>query len=212
MSQALSESSAVMTGSRSASALCRQLYIHSLTYLLRALPPELEVEEAVSINAALPPTLVAFGGAPGTREGGASGGTAQGARHGESDDQPSLLQETIASCIVQTCLLVHLLLPYVQLLFASLYQYERKHQISERMFSQGVNIAEGLGRRGLLVTEKVYAIGDGKFGKAINEAAVWWVKGVSGGIYQGIHEGVLAIKAETEGEGLPPSERSPLRR
>lgn len=50
-----------------------------------------------------------------------------------------------------------------------------------------------LGRRTLQLSQTVCRMNNGKVGQAINDMTIWWVQGLTGGIQQGINEGVVVI-------------------
>lgn len=120
-----------------------------------------------------------------------------------SHPEPSFLHRILASSIVQLFLLAHLVLPYLKLFLGQAYRYEREHRISERVFSTSVDAVDGVGKRSLALTHSVCALNDGKVGQMINDAAVWWVRSLTGGIHDGVSEGFVVVKARGS-EGARP--------
>ncbi|KAF1981461.1 hypothetical protein K402DRAFT_398549 [Aulographum hederae CBS 113979] len=129
----------------------------------------------------------------------------KGALQGQSEEEPSVIHRLLATTIVQMFIFVQFILPYVQILAASVYRYERKHRMCERVISSSMNTVDGLGRRGAEVTSAIYAMNDGKVGQALNAMAIWWIRGLAGGIHEGVGEGMAIL-------GVDSSRRRPSQR
>lgn len=170
-------------------SFARQLYLHALTYLLRALPSDLTTEEQLSVRSALPAGVVE----PLRLEINAGYNSANVPGHNEN--QPSLLHRILASTIVQMFILFQFILPYLKYLLSAAYQYEREHKISEKVLSQSIETVDILGKRSLSITGAIYGMGDGKVGQIITDAASWFVEGVTGGIHEGVGEGMVIMGA-----------------
>ena len=54
---------------------------------------------------------------------------------------------------------------------------------------------DSIGKRSLSLTGAVYGWGDGKMGQIITNAATWLVEGVTGGIHDGVGEGMVIMGA-----------------
>jgi hypothetical protein len=169
----------------------RQLYLHAVTYLLRGLPEDLTTEEQMSVRGALPQGIVTP-----LRVESSDGHHLNYSQIGRDRSNPSLLHKTLASTIVQLFILFQFILPYVKILLASAYQYERTHRISEKILARSMDTVDGIGKRGLTITAAIYGIGDGKVGQALNEVISWVVKGVTGGIHDGVGEGMIIMGAK----------------
>lgn len=164
-------------------AFARQLYLHAITYLLRALPSDLTTEEQLSVRSALPVGVID----PLRME------TPQilySRGRAESFDPPSLLHRALASTIVQLFIMFQFVLPYLKHLINAAYQYDRTYQISGKVFSQGIVTVSGLARAGAIVTGTVYGMNDGKMGQMMTETAAWVLESVTGGIHEGVTEGL----------------------
>lgn len=191
LSLAVEESSTISQDPRFGNpSFSRQLYVHALTYLLRALPSDLTTEEQLSVRSALPSGVVeplrlelnhAYAGIQGQVAGG--------------DHQPSLLHRALASAIIQFFVLFQFIVPYLKSLLTAAYQYDREHKISERVFSQSIETVDMLGKHGLNITSAIYAMGDGRVGQALNDIVSWLVDGVTGGIHDGVGEGLVIMGA-----------------
>ncbi|KAH9864432.1 hypothetical protein J1614_010366 [Plenodomus biglobosus] len=198
ISQAHRESSVLFQDIDGMSAsLTRQLYIHGITYLLRGLPTELTQEETLSLRAALPAalekkelTVDAHAMVPASQRV-IRAQTAQ-------PQETTILHRITATIVFQTFVFVQFLLPYLRLLVSSAYQLERKYQISNRIVSTGVMTVDEISRGGLRLSQTVCQMNEGKVGQVINEMALWWIRGVTGGIQQGFEE-LSAAKTGNEG-------------
>lgn len=165
--------------------LTRQLYLHALTYLLRALPPNLSPEEQISVRSSLPPAVVQplqlnYNGESSTS-------------YGHTGNQPSLLHRTLASTIVQLFVFFRLIFPYIKYFFQAAYKYDREHKITERVLCRSIETADAIGKQGVTLTGTIYGMGDGKVGELITGAAAWVVEGVTGGIHEGLGQGMAVI-------------------
>ena len=173
----------------------RQLYIHALTYLLRGLPQDLTSEEQMSICSALPSAVVKSDQVT------TSTWATEKQKSGERQEtniysvQPSVLHRILASCIIQTFLLIHLILPYLRLMAYSAYQFERKNRVSERLFSSTINTIDEIGKRSLNYTDAVCKLNDGRVGEALTEFAGWWIREIAGGVHEGLVEGMVILGA-----------------
>lgn len=198
MSQAYREaSSPIQDADETSTTLTRQLYLHGLTYLLRGLPAELSAEETSSLQAALPRelTYLSIGSQPQalmpmsqhnslSREG--------------PQEEPTMLHRITATCVFQIFMLAHFLLPYIKIFLAQAYQFERKHQITRRLVNTGVTTVDELGRKGIKLSQMVCRMNDGKVGQAIEEMTILCVKSVTGGVQQGIEEGLNTMRPPPE--------------
>ncbi|KAG4413647.1 hypothetical protein IFR04_013225 [Cadophora malorum] len=194
LSLAVEESSTISQDPAFGNAsFARQLYLHALTYLIRALPTDLTTEEQLSIRSSLPQGVVeplrlevnGFSQPPASA----------------SDSQPSLLHRTLASTIVQFFIFAQFVLPYIKYLLSAAYQYDREHKISEKVLSQGIETVDTLGKAGLSWTGAIYGMGDGKVGQVITKTAAWFVEGVTGGIHEGVGEGMVIMGAPRRSSG-----------
>jgi hypothetical protein len=180
------ESSQVSEESGNA-GFARQLYIHSLTYLLRGLPADLTAPEQLSIRSSLPSGVVeplVFGNTQGQL-------TIQ-----NTSARPSLLHRILASTIVYVFILVHLILPYIKSFVSVAYTYDREHKISEKIMSQGMETFDLIGKGSLSFGAAAWGVNEGKVGKVMGEATRWIVEGVVGGVNEGLGEGIGILKGD----------------
>jgi hypothetical protein len=101
----------------------------------------------------------------------------------------------LATAIIQLFIFFQLVLPYIKNFLRTAYRYDREHKISEKMLTQSINTTDEIGKRCLAVTSAIYRMGDGKVGQAITETAAWAIEGVTGGIHEGVGEGMAIIGA-----------------
>jgi hypothetical protein len=201
VTQASRESSEPTGSSDETSAtLTRQLYIHGITYLLRGLPTKLTSEETLSIQAALPQDLVD------TTTDASNHALLPVSQHTPSLSRapprnPTILHRLTAAMILQSFILVQLLLPYIKLFLSHTYQFERKHQITKRLVNTGVATVDEVGRKTLRLSQTVCQMNDGMVGQAINEVIIWWVRGITGGVQQGLAEGLQVVRVEERRRG-----------
>jgi len=174
-------------------AFSRKLYIDSVQYLLSGLPSDLSIEEDLGLRAAIPTHL---------KESGDSAETSvvvQTALEGDavhldrSSTRHSTLHQAVASITVHVFLAVAFILPYIQLLLQQAYRYDREYKISDRVLAQGALTADMIAKQLLLLANNVYEMHDGKVGMAVRDVGLWWVHGVSGGVYEGVGEGMQAL-------------------
>jgi hypothetical protein len=158
----------------------------------------LSPEETLSLQAAVPQNLAhiqhepcAHTVVPFIQE----AATAKGA----SQDS-SLLQRIIAILVVQTFLLLQFLLPYFKICIGHAYRFERDHKVTQRLVNNGITTAGSLRRTSLRVSRAICQMNDGKVGKALNDLALWWVGGLTGGLQQGIREGVTMMSNASRGD------------
>ncbi|EDO00176.1 hypothetical protein SS1G_03036 [Sclerotinia sclerotiorum 1980 UF-70] len=186
----MKESSAISQNTRfSNTSLARQLYIHALTYLLRALPSDLSTEESMSLQTSIPQEVVES-----IQEESSIRESSQTSDAGNAP--PSLLQRSVAATIIQLFILLQFILPYVKYLLTSAYQYDRTYKISEKVLSRGIVTVDTIGKSGLAVTGAIYGMGDGKVGQALTDAAAWVVEGVTGGVHEGVSGGLVMLGAK----------------
>lgn len=184
----------------------QQLYVHALTYLLRGLPLSLSAEEELSLRAAIPAPLVSA--TPRENQLVIHQQIDQSIEKHQAEPEASVLHRFVATLTLNVFLIVSFLLPYIQILLRSLYQYDRQHKISERLLSQSLVTADAVGKQSVILASNVCAMNDGKVGEAVREMGVWWVQGVSGGIYEGLGEGMEVLGLGAKGRRRVKDERT----
>jgi hypothetical protein len=118
---------------------------------------------------------------------------------GEKRD-PSLLQRFVALIVFHTFVFIRFLLPYAKILISHAYRLEREHKVTQRLINNGIMTAELLRRRSLQLSRTICQMNNGRVGKALNEVVLWWVAGLTGGLEQGIREGVVMMSKESSSD------------
>ncbi|MCJ1313836.1 hypothetical protein MMC25_007516 [Agyrium rufum] len=174
--------------------LARQLYIHSMTYLLKGLPSDLTPEEIITLQAACPSSLISTSNTPFSY---------LSSTHWPDADEsaPSLLHRLLAITIVQVFILSSFIWPYLKMLGEKIYVYEREHRLSERALNATVDGLNQVGKRSVSVGTVLFRTGNGKVATMAASGVAWWVQSVAGGVTEGVEEGMAAVgKAEKSKE------------
>ena len=124
--------------------------------------------------------------------------------------QPSCVHRLLAFMIIQFSIVVHFLMPYIKVLLQHMYQYERSHRITERVFSTALGAADHLGKGGCNLGSMVMTMQEGKLGAKMSGAAAWWMEGVTGGVCEGVGEGMAILGfTRPDPDSRPSQPRSP---
>ncbi|MCJ1224990.1 hypothetical protein MMC12_001637 [Toensbergia leucococca] len=166
-------------------AFARQLYIHALSYLLKGLPRDLGEEEIRTIQLSMPPSIQQ----PRSEE------KSLDQAHSHAETEPSLLHRLLASGIIQIFLFFQLVLPYVKIFLQNAYKYERAHHISEKILATSIDTADNLSKKSLNVVEVILTTGNGRVGELLAGMLAWWIEGITGGIHEGVGEGMTILGA-----------------
>lgn len=81
----------------------------------------------------------------------------------------------------------------MKLFLGHAYRFERKHNLAQRLVNSGIMGADAVRRTALQLTHTICQMNDGKVGLALNDLTFWCVKGITGGLQQGIQEGVKLV-------------------
>lgn len=159
-------------------------------YLLDALPSDLTPDETTMLQHRLPEPVIDAVTASSQPQIAHLDGIAQ-----SRGIQPprSYLHRLLASSIVQIFLIIRFLLPYFRLFLRQVYEYERSHRITERLVTNTLDAADGLGRSSVNISSAVCKLNEGRVGAAVGNLASWWIEGVAGGIYEGVGEGMMQM-------------------
>ncbi|TKA67138.1 hypothetical protein B0A55_09324 [Friedmanniomyces simplex] len=110
----------------------------------------------------------------------------------------STLHEAVASMTLHIFLVLSFILPYIQLLLQQAYQYDRRYSISDKVVAQSYFIAVVLGQQLMTMAAHIGAMNEGQIGVVVRDAGLWWLRGVSGGLYDGVGEGMQALRLKNE--------------
>ncbi|KAF2227341.1 hypothetical protein BDZ85DRAFT_188612 [Elsinoe ampelina] len=202
---------------QSSTPFARQLYIHALTYLLRALPTNLSPEETTSLSASLPSSLLPdplllsslppqssyFPSHP--QDPFPTDPDFPSDPDPDPDQEPtqtpSILYRLTSHLITRLALIIAFLLPWIQSLLSLLLRLNRDHHISSRVFSSSLATADAMGRGAWGLTSAVLALQDGRIGRLVEGVLQWWIRGVTGGVWEGVGEGLEILGLREEGGG-----------
>lgn len=157
--------------------------MHALVYLLQGVPADLTEAEVASLRPAIGPLL----------QGNNRNHSEVLARPSDPPNPPSLLRRLLASTIVYMFIFFSLILPYVKVAVHSAYRYERTNHISERLFAASLDTMDQVGRKGFGVVGLLLQSGNGKVGASVAGTVAWWIDGISGGIHDGVGEGMALM-------------------
>lgn len=166
--------------------------MHGMAYFLRGIPPDLTQDELLSLQAALPANMLNVQNDPGahalipfSRQ--------NGLAREHPARSPSILHRVTAAIVFQTFVLIQFLMPYIKMFIGHAYRWEREHKVTQRIANKSIITVNEVGRRSLQLSHTICRMNDGKVGQAINDLTYWWVSGLTGGLQQGISEGVGMI-------------------
>lgn len=165
----------------------RQLYIDGVSYLLRGLPQNLSSEETIRLQAAMPSEMM-LPQQPVDRV--IVRDQANDNQVTQQEEDPTLLHRVVAMIVLQVFLFLSFLWPYVQTTCRGVYQYEREHHISEKLLNQSWTTANVLSKNTMAIAKTVCSWNDGQVGIALEDMVFWWVHGVTGGLRDGVRDGM----------------------
>ncbi|KAK9373796.1 uncharacterized protein V1513DRAFT_465407 [Lipomyces chichibuensis] len=154
--------------------ISRQLYVHALTYLLRALPANLTLSEIMDIGKFVPDSVIATEfQRRSTPDVNTTSASANGEQLPKSQQDNSKLEEAIIYLIRGLAVTMKVSTPYVIELLRKLAEKEREYKVSERTLALSCAVVDRLSRsavgNALLVTG-VNVLG--AVGKGIGEGLV----------------------------------------
>ncbi|KAI0171882.1 hypothetical protein GGR52DRAFT_548126 [Hypoxylon sp. FL1284] len=171
-------------------AFARKSYIDGVAYMLKGLPDDMDNYELAVIRRALPNGCVPIGlhaqleappGAPGWPR-------------PPSDRAKRFLRSAVQGSVAVVVLFLYFLLSFLALIIRAGADFERQYNVSQHIVSHGVTFATAFGKHSSALGERICAMSDGKFGKAVSDIAAWTLEGVAGGIHDGIGQGLLLIE------------------
>ncbi|RAL16749.1 uncharacterized protein BO97DRAFT_402398 [Aspergillus homomorphus CBS 101889] len=178
--------------------LARSLYINAVGYLLDALPAELTHDEIATIRQNLPTSIQPSTLVPLDASQPATGPMRPDTMNLDTNcpctaSKRSFLHRLLAFVIIQLFVLVRYLIPYLKLLLAWVYQYERSHRVTERVIATTLDTVDSWGKRSMSLGSTVLGLYDGRVRSTMMNVTDWWVEGIAGGIYEGIGEGMTVL-------------------
>ncbi|KAF4975821.1 hypothetical protein FZEAL_7440 [Fusarium zealandicum] len=163
----------------------RKAFIDGVTYLLKALPHDLDACEMKRIQCALPQevfqpsSILALPEDASTRD--------------ISSQPRSILHRGVQKTVVNLVFFLSIVMPYLLYLVRCAARLERRYKVSETVVGHGLDFVNSIGRQSALFTETIGQMNDGKVGQAVLEAFVWTVNGVTQGISDGLGEGLSIV-------------------
>ncbi|KAF0330179.1 hypothetical protein RB213_013511 [Colletotrichum asianum] len=164
----------------------RKAFIDGVEYILKALPGDLNDMEIDRLRASLPNNLRS-----------PAGDRSHSPSRSPSGPR-SILHRGVQTAVVNIFILIHLALPYIVLLIRLAARTEREYKLSERVVGSGMSFANTVGSFGMRTTGALYNVGDGRVGQALTEAIAWTVEGVTGGLSEGVGEGLSIVGAKRQ--------------
>ncbi|KAF5682263.1 hypothetical protein FDENT_7750 [Fusarium denticulatum] len=171
----------------------RKAFVDGVTYLLKALPQELDEGELRRIQCALP-EQVNLSDMALTR--------AEPDSQRVRPSQPrSIIHRGVQMTVVNLIFFLSFLMPYLLLLVRCAARLERKYKISEKVVGHGVDLVNSIGKQSASLTEAIGQMNDGKVAQALLEVFVWTVDGVTQGISDGLGEGLSMVGSKPKMSG-----------
>ncbi|KAG8669203.1 hypothetical protein FPOAC2_08522 [Fusarium poae] len=165
----------------------RKAFVDGLTYLLKALPRDLDEGELKRIQSALPDNVKQQDLSLIQAERDPDRAT------NRTNQQRSIIHRGVQMTVVNLIFFFSFLMPYLLLLVRYAARVERKYKISETIIGHGVDLANSIGKQSASLTEAVGQMNDGKVAQALLEVFVWTVDGVTQGISDGLGEGLSIV-------------------
>ena len=179
-------------------AALRSQHIHSLTYMLRALPEDMTQVELDIIRDVLPPGV--SGKTAGMQDRVPRYSNACPERSSASSGS-NLLGRSIAFIIVQLALLFSFVLPLLTQFLSLCLRYERRHRLTERALIHGGKALEALGEKGLDLRDVFFRFSEGRVGEAVSKAGTWVANGVVHGVNDGAGKSLVVIVQSFTADG-----------
>ena len=149
----------------------RSMHIDALRYMHMALPTDLTPLEVESLRASMSPQLFF---------------QLSEIRELPIRRPPNILRQGVAQAVCWLFAGIILIIPVLMTLLNRVLQYERQHQVTERLLTNGIDLTSSLGERGLELQKALIRFKDGRVGGACVDAGSWFVEGIVGGLNDGI--------------------------
>lgn len=164
--------------------LVRSLFIDGIGYLLEALPSDLTDDEARLIHDRLPDAI---------KTSPDHGSSSQ--NNPVNPNAPSYLHRLIATLIMYSFIFAQLILPYVKVLLNSIYTYERKYRVTERVLAAALETADGVGKGAGSIGPTLTTLSEVRVVSGLCTLTNWMIESVAGGVYDGVSEGLVILGA-----------------
>ncbi|KAH8754394.1 hypothetical protein F5883DRAFT_431357 [Diaporthe sp. PMI_573] len=176
----------------------RKAFIDGVTYLLKALPQDLDVYELRRIQSSLPKDVNLYSDFQHVAHldlGAVQPGA--GSTQSASGQPRSILHRGVQITVVNLIFVLSFLLPYLMYLLRYAARMERKYKVSETVVGHGPDFVNSIGKQSVSLTETMCRMNDGKVGQALLEAFIWTVDGVAQGISDGLGEGLSIVETRS---------------
>ncbi|KAF5020992.1 hypothetical protein F66182_6973 [Fusarium sp. NRRL 66182] len=168
----------------------RKAFVDGVTYLLRALPRDLDECELRRIQDALPDQVNQSNTSLTRVDPGAGRITPSQPR--------SIIHRGVQMAVVNFIFLLSFVTPFVLGLVRSAAQLERRYKVSERLVGHGLGLVSSIGKQSASLTETIGQMNDGKVAQALTEVFVWTLDGVTQGISDGLGEGLSIVGSKSK--------------
>ena len=172
-------------------AFQRKAYLDGLDYLLRSLPPDLDVSESEQIKAALRTKLARRDG-PRSMSGASTPDL-------ETARPKSPLHRLVQLYVLYVIIMIRFIMPYVVVIFKAAASVERKYKLSEAIIGHGLSCFNALGRYCARVTQIFLTANGGKVGRRVSSSFEWTVEEVTRGISDGVGQGLVDTRWTMDG-------------
>lgn len=169
----------------------RKAYVDGVSYLLKALPPDLDDAELATLHRSMPGKLVAQA-VPSDQQCRATPRVVAGR---------SFLHRGTQAVVAQVIVLLCLVWPYALFLLQQMAHYERKYKVSENLVGQSMRLANIVGKHSVSLSGAIYNMGDGKVGQGLTGVVAWTVQDMAGGFSEGVEEGWSKV-TRREAQGM----------
>ncbi|OAP59283.1 hypothetical protein AYL99_06581 [Fonsecaea erecta] len=149
----------------------RSMHIDALRYMHMALPANLTPLELQNLRASMGPQLIS---------------PAETLAEYRAQRPPNILRQGVAHAVCWLVAGLLLVLPVIMTLLNRLLQFERDHQVTERVLANGIDLTSALGERGVELHQAIVRFKDGRVGGACVDLGSWFVEGIVGGVNDGI--------------------------
>lgn len=167
----------------------RKAFLDGAEYILKSLPENLTMQEVDRLRASMPvgmfPDYSSHG--PAYPSGYRSSAGGPGAQN------KSVLHRCVQAAVVHLFILLQLALPYVIILLRLALRTEREYKVSQNVVHASITLANAIGASGVRITGSLCNMGDGRLGQMLVDTAAWTIEGVTGGLTEGVGEGLLMV-------------------
>lgn len=180
-------------------AFIRKSFIDGVSYLLRALPDNLDKHELATIEQSLPTQCLLVRSVDQQTDSSLQmyqqdQPPQQQQQQREEGPLEALLRHAVRKAALQFVLVVYLFARLVTVLIRMAAHYEAKYNISSQVFERSVVVANGAVQCGVMFAAKIGNTGDGgRLGQALARAGLWTLDLMTGAIQEGLSEGIQAI-------------------